>query len=157
MTSKPSRLQRIRAAKTLDELYALVPKPVNCTGECWDSCGPIGYSIEEGERMSAAGHRPANVGEPRSRLMCSALTTENKCMVYEARPMICRLWGVSEVMPCNHGDCWTPFPLDTTETAALMSAAQRIGGDSDLTRQHYETRKSDLAELILRGRKEWNC
>ena len=49
MASKPSRLERIRAAKTLDELYAIVPKPVGCTGECWDSCGPIGYSeaIEE--------------------------------------------------------------------------------------------------------------
>jgi Fe-S-cluster containining protein len=123
-----TRLDRILAAATLDELYALVPDPVGCDGSCWDSCGPIGYSTEEGRRMEQAGHRPANVGEPRTQLMCTALTTDHRCSIYEARPMICRLWGASEVLACPHGRCSTPDPLTPQETAVLARRANALGG-----------------------------
>lgn len=149
-----TRLARILAATTLDELYACIPRPVGCTGECWDSCGPIGYSKLEGERMSAAGHRPPNVHEPRTQFMCTALTADRRCSVYDARPAICRLWGVSEAMPCDHGDCYTPNPLTEAESAALMNRAQQIGGEAPGMREHFERRTRHLYESISRARAE---
>lgn len=155
-----NRMQLIREAQTLDELYAIVPQPIDCTGECWDSCGPIGYSVEEGERMDAIGRRPPNAHERRHRLMCSALTKDHKCSVYEARPMICRLWGVSETMPCPHGTpdkpCWTAFPLTPEESAALLGRAQEIGGTPEGVRQRYMIKHDDLTEIIRRKPSSWD-
>lgn len=147
-----TRLQRILAATTLDELYACIPQPVGCTGECWDSCGPIGYSAAEGERMETAGHRPPNAHEPRSQFMCTALTRQHTCRVYDARPAICRLWGVSEVMPCNHGDCHTPNPLTDAEAQALMARVQQIGGDPPGFREHFARKFEHLTDTISRAR-----
>lgn len=147
-----TRLARILAATTLDELYALIPQPVGCTGQCWDSCGPIGYSRTEGERMEAAGHRPPNAHEPRTRLMCTALTADHACRVYDARPAICRVWGVSEVLPCNHGDCHTPNPLAQSESDALMLASLRIGGEPAGAREYYDRQFQRLRDTISRAR-----
>lgn len=36
-------------------------------------------------------------------LNCPLLTADKKCSVYHIRPMICRLWGIVERMPCHHG------------------------------------------------------
>lgn len=149
-----SRLSRILAAGTLDELYALVPSPVNCTGECADSCGPIGYSEQEGERLQAAGHRPPNTHEPRTQFMCSALTEAGKCSVYEARPMICRLWGVSDALPCNHEGCFTPNPLSRTESVALLRRSMEIGGEPKGFREHYSRRTAALVATVRRARSQ---
>ncbi len=34
---------------------------------------------------------------------CPALTEEKQCAIYENRPAICRMWGVSEGTPCIYG------------------------------------------------------
>lgn len=157
---RKSRLDKIREARTLDDLYAIVPQPIDCTGECWDSCGPIGYSVEEGERMNAIGQRPPNAHEPRERMMCSALTDDHRCSVYNARPMICRVWGVSDAMPCPHGTtdkpCWTAFPLTRRESALLLARATELGGEPEGMRQHYKVKAADLMEVIRRGRHSWD-
>lgn len=40
------------------------------------------------------------------------------CSVYEARPMVCRLFGVSEIMPCE--DCKPDHSLSAADTESLL-------------------------------------
>lgn len=151
MPDDRTRMRRIAAAATFEELYATIPEPVGCTGECWDSCGPIGYSVVEGERMDAAGGRPPNAHEPRPGLMCTALTRDHRCAVYEARPTICRIWGVSEVLPCNHGGCNTPNPLTAAECAMLAERARQLGGDPPGLTEHFLRQAGRSAVTIARA------
>lgn len=48
---------------------------------------------------------------------CPALV-KKRCSGYEGRPLICRLFGVAEGMPCPYG-C-KPFELITDKSAALL-------------------------------------
>src|SRR5437764_1436645 len=85
---------------TLESLYASLPTVV-CQGLCTESCGPIGCSGEEADRMEALAGRPL---EFTSGLRCGYLDEiHRRCSVYAARPMICRLWGVATDMSCRWG------------------------------------------------------
>lgn len=82
----------------LKRIYAKVPR-VACKGLCQACCGPIGMTPMEAHRLNrAAGHK-VNASKD---LTCSALV-DGRCSAYESRPLICRLWGASEAMPCHHG------------------------------------------------------
>lgn len=94
-----------------------------------------------------AGELPAAGDAP----MCSALTADHRCRVYEARPTICRLWGVSEVMPCDHGQCFTALPLTGEETAAVLARSLQIGGDTPELRAHKAAVQAKLAATISRA------
>jgi uncharacterized protein len=124
-----SRLNAIREARTLEDLYALIPDPMGCTGQCWVSCGPIGFSTEEARRLKATGVHIPNVHED-DRLVeiCPALTPGGRCSVYAVRPTICRLWGVSESMPCPFAGCFVLDPLTEEETEAISDRALELGG-----------------------------
>ncbi|MFN2592452.1 MAG: YkgJ family cysteine cluster protein [Candidatus Dormibacteria bacterium] len=127
-----SRLDAIWEARTLDELYDLIPDPLGCSGACEVSCGAIGFSVEEGRRLEAAGAHIPNVNDLRAAQTgpsqwCSALV-EGRCGVYEVRPSVCRIWGVSEPLPCPFVGCHTLYPLSTEETEAVSKRALEIGG-----------------------------
>jgi len=53
---------------------------------------------------------------------CSAYVCSGGCPVYERRPLICRLYGVSQSLPCDYG-IRTRNPLTHEETIALMRKA----------------------------------
>jgi hypothetical protein len=146
------RLARIRAATTLEELYAEIPQPVGCTGQCWESCGPIGFSVEEGRRMEAAGVKVPNANEARLDLYCPALGKDRCCMVYEVRPVLCRVWGVSEPMPCPVDGCFAPFPLDAIETQELLRKSLEIGGDQ--LKSFYDSTLGGVRDVIRKGLKD---
>jgi hypothetical protein len=78
----------------LHALYARVPA-IECKGLCHDACGPILMSQQEARTI---GH-PNDMGD----WECPKLSPLGTCSVYEDRPMVCRLWGVVESMPCPHG------------------------------------------------------
>jgi Fe-S-cluster containining protein len=94
----------------LRELYAAVPA-VHCKGLCHDQCTII--PLAPAERVAIESHtgrrvktlpmvksivmRPADDG-----LTCRYLKRE-RCSIYEARPMICRLYGAAEGLACPHG------------------------------------------------------
>jgi Fe-S-cluster containining protein len=70
-----------------------------CTPGCHDCCGPVTASSEELSRLpvkSDAAHESAL-----AELNCPYLG-ENGCEVYEERPLICRLFGTIESLPCPH-------------------------------------------------------
>jgi hypothetical protein len=66
-------------------------------------------------------------GRPLARHVCSMLTDDGRCSVYEDRPMICRLFGAANGMECHRG-CKCDKPLTITEGMALLNDAMRIGG-----------------------------
>lgn len=124
-----SRHDAIAEARTLDDLYDLIPFARGCKGQCAEACGPIGFSVEEGRRIAAAGAHIPNVNEVghRSVYVCPALT-DRRCSIYRDRPTVCRLWGVSEPLPCPHAGCFTLDPLTVDEASAISQRAFEIGG-----------------------------
>lgn len=85
--------------RKIDQLRLQIPR-FDCVPGCHDCCGPVTASSEEMARLpvkSAAAHDAAL-----DELNCVHLGAQG-CEVYEQRPLICRLFGTSQSLPCPHG------------------------------------------------------
>ena len=70
----------------------------------------------------------SKVPEPQPGGFCPYLDLGTKrCTVHSVRPMICRLWGVSENMKCPHGCKPEPRYLTVKEQRAYFRKALQIG------------------------------
>jgi len=108
--------------KRLDEVYATLPA-IECKGLCQESCGPIGMTPAEWQRLKeASGVEPSCDAS----LACSLLK-DGKCSAYEARPAICRLWGVEESMPCEFG-CKPTRYLNRAEGYRFLDRVDKASG-----------------------------
>jgi Fe-S-cluster containining protein len=105
--------------RRLDQVYAEIPR-VNCRGLCHGACGVILMSPLEFRRLSLA-VLPRSISEP-----CPALR-EGRCSSYERRPLICRLYGVAEGLPCEHG-CVPERVLSDNDAGKLIERVAAIGG-----------------------------
>lgn len=113
-------------------IYAKLPT-IECKGLCHESCGPIHATTIELERMQVAASQlvpPTRVPQrmiknpgpmvrgPGQQTMdhhgvliinaqthvCPMLdTTTHRCKIYEARPLICRTFGVAKGLECPYG------------------------------------------------------
>lgn len=82
----------------MDALYGDLPF-LKCKGLCAESCGPVLMSAAEWQRIiDRLGYEPK--GD--ETLICPMLE-EGRCSVYDIRPMICRLWGMTKQMRCPWG------------------------------------------------------
>jgi hypothetical protein len=106
----------------LNLLYGQVPTVDACTGECWKSCGPIGTFDAETRRISEAYGRTPGVREDG---MCSELNVFGRCSIYNDRPLVCRLWGASDPMPCPFC-AGPPRPLSAAAAHRLMQQARAL-------------------------------
>jgi Fe-S-cluster containining protein len=61
------------------------------------------------------------------RSACPKLNGLGLCTVHDERPLICRLWGVVENMPCPHG-CTPTRMLTVAEGAAIVTRAEQLAG-----------------------------
>lgn len=115
-----------------EAIYDKVP-PANCKGLCRDCCGPVFMEHFEWDRIAArVGHHPRPTAEQRARLDCPLLTEAGQCSVYDVRPLICRLWGSAEGMPC---------PFGCEPDGGRLSDAQAQGLIDEMHRaneRHYE-------------------
>ena len=94
-------MSEARRARQLRDLYAQVPN-VQCKGLCHATCGPIAAAPAEWHTLAERGvHLPRRIRDLTMR--CPALTALNTCRVYGDRPLICRLYGVTEGLPCEFG------------------------------------------------------
>lgn len=116
----------------LQALYDRVPD-IGCKGLCSYTCTSIDASARERQRI-----REAGVVLPEAGLMarlnasvdgyrCPALV-DDRCSVYEVRPMICRLGGVSEALPCAHGCEPDGGLMSAVELVELLARAHTAGG-----------------------------
>lgn len=120
MARNPSNID-----KDLDALYAELPH-LDCKGHCFEECTVIPCSSRERDRAAEALGEPLIAPPPR--LICSALNLlDHRCRIYEKRPLICRLWGLAEGMPCPHG-CKPERVLTDKEAQEFIERALRIGG-----------------------------
>lgn len=115
----------------LAALWATLPD-IECRGQCWDSCGPIRMTGPEHALVARAGVDIPDGVHDGNAALCPALTMLKRCAVYQVRPLICHLWGISEGMPCNYG-C-QPIGrglLTDRETWAVLAEGFRIAGDPE--------------------------
>lgn len=129
----------------LEEIYASLPE-IDCKGDCWNSCGAIDMSTAERQRIVQLGVLIPVFTEEWARrwqndepVHCPALNKQTlRCDVYEARPLICRLWGLGEgLMACPNG-CKPTRVLDDVELYQLIFKSYLAGGHSDFTKQQGE-------------------
>lgn len=162
------RNHRLRADAQLEALYAQVPE-LDCKGLCHTSCGVIEASVRERERMQEAGVRLPYLDEflemdrAGLEISCPALTEDKRCGVYEVRPMICRLWGTTDSMPCPYG-CEPVDGEGLIEEPGgfeLLAKSMEAGGNPDgrgevkaeVMRRVYEANPGVLDSMIERGKK----
>ncbi|MGI6744361.1 MAG: YkgJ family cysteine cluster protein [Eubacteriales bacterium] len=99
----------MRQDKTpIQRLYDRIPK-TRCKSGCFRCCiNYVQMAKEERERMGGY--------EWNGR--CPHLTSDGKCGVYDARPLVCRIYGASELLLCL--DCECAEPLGEDETKSLL-------------------------------------
>lgn len=115
--------------QALAALYAELPA-MACQGLCADSC----YSLVQTELertfvRDRTGVELDLVQAPPT--ACPALTMLNQCGVYEARPMICRLWGMTPGMRCQYGCEPAGGFLTARQTYEFLARAAELAGDHE--------------------------
>lgn len=115
----------------LQKLYDRIPAIPDCDGRCWTSCGPIGMADRERQKIRQAGYRITPYRQAMAEVdtyYCEALTGDKRCAVYDMRPMVCRLWGAVEGLPCVYGCVPEGGFLSDAEGYWLIQESMRIGG-----------------------------
>lgn len=121
----------------LTEIYAEVPD-VGCKGLCWNHCTTISLFAAERTALELATGRPV-IGEhfeaseqgPELTIIgangpCPHLSASHRCSVYEHRPIICRVFGAADGLPCPHG-CKPPKPMADEQTFDLFNRVEALG------------------------------
>lgn len=124
-------LTRSEMDAELQKLYDQIPAIPDCDGRCWTSCGPINMADRERQRIRRAGYRITPYKQAMAEVdthYCEALAEDKRCAVYEMRPMLCRLWGAVENLPCTYGCVPEGGFLSEAEGYRLIAESMRIGG-----------------------------
>ncbi|MEV4472874.1 YkgJ family cysteine cluster protein [Nonomuraea sp. NPDC049504] len=138
----------------LEELYAKVPQP-GCKGLCQDSCGPIGMNPREQQRIRERGVKIPHYRDGLAELVetgdytCPALK-DGQCSVYEVRPMLCRLWGATETMPCTYGCRPEEGLLPDAEGHALLAQSLDVGKADTLSAEELGRLKKRFDDPTFR-------
>lgn len=109
--------------RELPAIYAEIPV-IHCQGKCQSYCCSVGDMVtpfekdlilaRTGKELNGLPFRFVQDEESKTivRLWdqgrdkdfrCNFLGADGKCGAYEVRPIICRLWGTTEDLPCPHG------------------------------------------------------
>ena len=157
----------------LQALYDQIPAIPDCRGHCWISCGPLEMSDRENRRIRDAGFTITNHLTARQfagTFWCEALGPDGRCQVYDLRPLVCRLWGAVESMPCPYGcqpERWLSDAEGRDLVAAsldvggygiasnmdMVAAAMRIPGMADKLREFVATKPGDRLRVAAYGQK----
>ena len=121
--SEALRKIRKRRVGKLEAIYASVPS-IDCKGLCHDQCTLIPMTPIEAGRMSLPTVAPESIACP--------ILKDGRCSQYRNRPLICRLFGVVEGMPCPHG-CAAERVLSDRESHRLIAAVNEVGGREIVT------------------------
>jgi hypothetical protein len=117
----------------LEAIYATLPA-IQCKRKCNLACGPIGFAPVEIANVKVTGHQvPTMVNHLiHGPLTCSALKSGG-CSMYDQRPGICRLYGLTKVLACRHG-CEPDRWLSEAEASQFLKSIEALmPGQSVLT------------------------
>lgn len=104
----------------LKQIYRRIPE-IDCIGKCALGCGTIAASHGEFVHITKiTGVRPYLVNTDR----CNFLV-EGRCSIHVDRPTACRLYGVTEAMPCDWG-CRAERMLTEKEAYAIMADVSKL-------------------------------
>jgi len=122
-------------------LYAELPV-MRCQGLCSDSCFSLFQTrLERDHVREQTGVQLALVQAPPT--PCAALTMLNQCGVYEARPMICRLWGMTMGLRCQYGCEPEGGFLTARQFYEFLARVAELAGDPDEARRMREPFEQD--------------
>ena len=119
---------------TLKQIYAVIPE-MECKGLCTDQCTIIPMTGAEWRYMGRADvphswlnlnlvHMPSSADVERGVHACPLLTEDGRCSEYARRPLICRLWGVADGLPCPHG-CKPARRVRDSEAHMMIATAAK--------------------------------
>ena len=122
----------------LQVIYDQIPKVV-CKGLCYGACGPVPATGAERDEIHALTDRRVKTepelfkDEPPRGIRILKSTEDgtclylkkNRCSVYAARPIVCRLYGVADGLRCQHG-CQPDRPLSREEAATLIDRVKEV-------------------------------
>src|SRR4051794_18327512 len=112
----------------LAALYAELPTMM-CQGLCSDSCFSLVQTpLERDYVRERTGVQLRLVQAPPT--ACPALGLLRTCLVYEARPMICRLWGMTPGMRCQYGCEPEGGFLTGRQAYEFLARAAELSGDA---------------------------
>lgn len=100
---------------------------LNCKGLCHDQCTIVPMTpveLRKVERALGGKLIPTADGK------CGALDENNRCRVYKDRPLVCKLWGMSEGMICPHG-CETDSGFYVEYHEAIGMFAQKAAREGE--------------------------
>jgi Fe-S-cluster containining protein len=151
--TKPKRRSADRspegARAALLALYEELPT-MPCQGLCADSCySLVQTSVERDLVRDTTGVELKLVQAPPT--ACPALGMLKTCMVYEVRPLICRLWGMTPGMRCQYGCVPEGGFLTGAQTYGFLARAAELAGDDATATQMREVFRRDpvLAERLM--------
>lgn len=136
--------------EALAELYAELPQ-MQCKGLCSDSCYSLMQTpLEQAYVRAETGVELGLVQTPPT--ACPALGMLNRCTVYEARPMICRLFGMTPGLRCQY-DC-EPVGgfLTGQQFYEFLARVAELDGDqvlADRMRKPFEQDPQRAEQLML--------
>lgn len=126
---KERKVAQRRLSIELKAVYDHIPD-IKCKGLCHETCTIIGVMGAELANMKKAApgifdpyvmpraQDNTYLIVPGPGEKCPALIN-NRCSIYEARPLICRTWGVTPTLPCVFG-CKPSKWLEDDEARILM-------------------------------------
>lgn len=135
----------------LDALYAELPK-IDCQGHCHTACGPIDMSTAERKRirLTYGVNIPVGSALRDGPSDCVALTWSKQCSVYDVRPLICRIYGLTKGLPCAYG-CRPDRWLSEREFFEFLARAYDISGEKEMARtarMAADPKNADALKLV---------
>jgi len=143
---KPINERRIRQAKRLlREVYSMIPK-FECVDGCTECCGATLWTYIEWKLISDWLKERGREERFAKDIFEKCPYIENgKCSIYEVRPLVCRLFGVTKRLKCPYRE--PEFYLPDEFADKLVEAVKRILIDLLEYRKVTDETKRFVAEL----------
>lgn len=123
--------------RQLDAIYATLPT-VECKGLCHQSCAAVPVYDAELVRLEQVAKRKLPVLEMETPGRNTAILARDwprdgscpllvmkRCTVYNDRPLICRIFGVAEGLPCPHG-CEPTTKLSDQDVITIQRKMEKL-------------------------------
>lgn len=124
-------MTRTKKLRLLREIYASIPE-VHCKGLCAEQCSTAPIApVELDVLEKTVGRALKQSADPRGFTTLGdigapcELLVMGRCMAYDQRPAICRVFGAAEGLRCPHG-CAPDRVMTNEETARVFAAVEAL-------------------------------